>query len=294
MRPYVLMLFGAFAFAIMGAFAHAAGKYCGWQVIALARSAVALAIVASLAFYEKDKLVFLRPWTLWVRSLAGSMSILCNFYALSHLPVADALTLTNMFPVWIAVLSWPVLGKIPEREVWIAVLLAMSGVVWMQEAHLLHGNIGTLAAVSGSFTSAVALIGLHRLKGIAPNAVVAHFSAVSILVVMVSTLLVPLERPLTSQLFSSWTAIGLLFGTGVSATAGQMLLTRAFAGGTPARVSVVQLTQVPFAMIFDIVLWHRSFGWNSIAGILLVIGPTVWLMLRRPLAKPAVESLERS
>ncbi|MFN9721080.1 MAG: DMT family transporter [Planctomycetota bacterium] len=282
MRPYVLMLFGAFAFAIMGAFAHAAGKYCSWQVIALARSVIALSIVTTLALKDRDKLVFIRPWSLWVRSLAGSMSILCNFYALSHLPIADALTLTNMFPVWIAVLSWPVLGKPPEAEVWLALLLALFGVVLMQEAHLLHGSIGTLAAVTGSVTSAIALIGLHRLKRVAPNAVVAHFSTVSILVVLFSTLIWPLEKSIASQVFASPKAFGLLIGTGIAATAGQMLLTRAFASGAPTRVSVVQLTQVLFAMIFDIVIWHRSFGAKSIAGMLLVIGPTVWLMLRRP------------
>jgi drug/metabolite transporter (DMT)-like permease len=156
MRPYILMLWGAFAFACMGAFTHAAKDYCDWQVIAFARSGVALLIAGLLAFHDKSPLVFLRPWTIWVRSLAGSMSVMCNFYALSHLPIADALTLTNMFPIWIAVLSWPVLGRVPEREVWLSVFLAMTGVFVMQQPYLASGNLGTLAAVSGSFTSAVA------------------------------------------------------------------------------------------------------------------------------------------
>jgi len=36
MSPYLLMLGGAFAFAVMGAFTHAAAEYYDWQVIALA------------------------------------------------------------------------------------------------------------------------------------------------------------------------------------------------------------------------------------------------------------------
>ena len=35
MQPYFWMLWGALAFAFMGAFAHAAGDYCDWQMIAL-------------------------------------------------------------------------------------------------------------------------------------------------------------------------------------------------------------------------------------------------------------------
>ncbi|RLS74574.1 MAG: hypothetical protein DWI00_09175, partial [Planctomycetota bacterium] len=66
MRPYILMLWGAFAFACMGAFTHAAKDYCDWQVIAFARSGVAVLIAGVLAFRDKSPLVFLRPWTIWV------------------------------------------------------------------------------------------------------------------------------------------------------------------------------------------------------------------------------------
>lgn len=281
MRPYLLMLGGAFAFAVMGAFAHAAGAYCDWQLVALARSVLAVVIAGLLALGGQTPLVFVRPWTLWVRSIAGSISVMCNFYALSRLPIADALTLTNMFPVWIAVLSWPVLGRFPERDVWLGVICGMTGVVVMQQPYLAVGNLGTLAAVMGSFSSAVALIGLHRLKHIAPNAIVVHFSTVSIVFLLAMLAVVPAERSLSSQFRMSWPVPALLLGVGVAATTGQLLLTRAFAAGAPARVSVVGLSQVGFAMVFDLLLWQRSFQWQSLAGIFLVLGPTVWLMLRR-------------
>lgn len=281
MRPYLLMLGGAFAFAVMGAFAHAASDYCDWQVIALTRSVLAVFIGCLLAARDKTPLVFLRPKTLWVRSLAGSVSVMCNFYALSRLPVADALTLTNMFPLWIALLSWPVLGKFPERAVWLGILCGLAGVVVMQQPYLADGNLGTLAAVMGSCSSAVALIGLHRLKQIAPNAIVVHFSTVSILTLLAMLLVVPAEHGLGSQLQLKWPVPALLLGVGLFATAGQLLLTRAFAAGAPARVSVVGLTQVGFAMVFDILLFNRALEIHSLIGILLVMLPTGWLLLRR-------------
>jgi len=285
MRPYLLMLGGAFAFAVMGAFAHAAGKVCPWQIIALARSSLALIIAGSLACYEKTPLVFFRPKTLWVRSLAGSLSVLCNFYALSRLPVADALTLTNMFPLWIAVLSWPILGRMPGRSVWLGILCGMLGVFVMQQPYLAEGNAGTLSAVTGSFTSAVALIGLHRLKQIAANAVVVHFSTVSVVMLLAMLLIAPPEASEIWPVRMNWALAVLLLGVGIFATIGQLLLTRAFAAGAPARVSVVGLSQVGFAMIFDMVLWHREFELHSVVGILLVIGPTVWMILSRDSGK---------
>ncbi len=280
MRPYLLMLWGAFAFAVMGAFTHAASTSYDWQVIALARSTLALTIASLLAAKQRTPMVFIRPATLWIRSIAGSIAVMCNFYALSRLPIADALTLSNMFPVWIAVLSWPLLGRIPSRDVWLGVLCGVVGVVVLQQPYLAEGNLGTVAAVIGSLASAVALIGLHRLRHIAPNAIVVHFSCVSVITILVSMVAVPSSQSFTSQLTCPWPAPLYLLGVGVSATIGQLLLTRAFAMGAPARVSVIGLTQVGFAMVFDVILWDRSFEWHSLFGMLLVIGPTVWLMLR--------------
>ena len=68
------------------------------------------AVVASRA--TGSALVFWRPRTLWVRSLAGSFSLVCSFYALSRLPVGDVVTLTSTYPLWILVLSWLVFRRI--------------------------------------------------------------------------------------------------------------------------------------------------------------------------------------
>lgn len=281
MRPYLLMLAGAFSFAVMGAFTRAARPYCDWQYIAICRSLMAVLIAGLFAVREGTQLVLFRPGILWVRSIAGSLSIMCNFYALSRLPIADALTLTNMFPVWIAVFSWPVLGRFPERDVWLGVLCGLTGVLVMQQPYLADGNLGTLAAVSGSVTSAIALMGLHRLRRLAPNAIVFHFSAVSILFLLGLLYCVPSERPFSEHLSIPSRGILLLIGVGLSATAGQMFLTRAFSSGAAARISVVALSQVGFAMIFDILFWDRGLQWQSVIGIFLVLGPTAWLILRR-------------
>lgn len=284
MKPYLLMLGGAFAFSLMGIFTHAAGRVFDWQIIALARSGTALVIALSLAAVARTELVFLRPRTLWIRSIAGSLSVLCNFFALAHLNVADALALTNMFPVWIAVLSWPVLGRVPGRDVWISVFCAMMGVGLMLKPTG-EGGLGTLLAATGSVTSAVALMGLHRLKQIDANAVVVHFSAVSVLILLGLLLLQPGETAwpviLTKLQSDGW----LLLGVGLGATVGQLLLTRAFATGAPARVSVVALSQVAFAMVIESILWQRSYEAATLLGIGMVLGPTVWMLLRRNVRK---------
>jgi drug/metabolite transporter (DMT)-like permease len=71
-----------------------------------------------------------------------------------------------------------------------------------------------------------------------------------------------------------------LLGVGATATVGQFFLTRAFAAGTPSRVSVVSLSQVVLAMGLDVVLWDKTFSPGMLLGTALVLAPGAWVMSR--------------
>jgi len=72
--------------------------------------------------------------------------------------------------------------------------------------------------------------------------------------------------------------LALLVDVGLAATFGQLLLTRAFAAGPPSRVSVVGLTQVVFALGLDVLFWGHQVTTQKILGMLLILGPTAWLL----------------
>jgi len=275
------MLSGALAFAMMGTLAHALGTRCDWQIVAVTRTGLALTFAVLLALAAGVPLVFLRPRTLWMRSIAGSISLLCTFYALPRLPVADVLTLTNVFPVWVALLSWPLLREPPTRRAWIAIAIGIAGVVLVQQPHFSDEQPGAampaIAALVSSFTTAIAMLGLHRLQGIDPRAIVAHFSGVALLICGASLLVIP-NHALESSHFDNL-SLAMLLGVGVCATIGQLFLTKAFAAGPPAKVSVVALTQVGFAVLFDVLVWKHSFSRITVAGMVLVMAPTAWLLV---------------
>jgi drug/metabolite transporter (DMT)-like permease len=283
--PYVLMLLGAAAFSVMAMFTVALKESVDWQWIAIARAGLAMTFAAIMAKAAGKQLVFLRPRKLWIRSIAGSISLVCGFYAMTHYPVSEVLTLTNMFPLWVAVLSLPLLGHWPSLDVWPAVILGLAGVVLIQQPFggapiagitTLTGQIAVAAAMVSSFTSAVALIGLHHVREIDPRAVVAHFSGVALACCIAALFIFPTHYALTLDCQT----LLLLLGVGVSATVGQILLTLAFGLGSPARVSVVGLSQVGFTMLLEIAISHRSFNPVTLVGIALVLGPTAWTLLR--------------
>ena len=72
--PYLWMLIGAFAFAMMGTLTHALRDHFDWQVIALVRATLALVFATGLAVANGTRFVYFKPRTLWIRSIAGSVN----------------------------------------------------------------------------------------------------------------------------------------------------------------------------------------------------------------------------
>jgi drug/metabolite transporter (DMT)-like permease len=112
-----------------------------------------------------------------------------------------------------------------------------------------------------------------------PNAVVVHFSAVATLASLSAFLF--FDRRTDGLPFYDPEALVLLLGIGLTASLGQMLLTRAFAAGEPAKVSVVGLSQVVFTLLIDVGVMHHEVAGLALIGTLLIIAPTAWVMLER-------------
>jgi drug/metabolite transporter (DMT)-like permease len=285
--PYLWMLLGALAFAVMAFLTADLRDDFDWQWIAIARSGLAMVFAAGLVVVGGAKFVFLKPRILWMRSLAGSVSLVCGFYAMTHYDVSTVLTLTNMYPLWVAVLSWPMLGHAPSSDTWIAAAIGVVGVGLLSAGAASSPGAGALGGISAAiaigaslvsaFTSAIALIGLHRLKEIDSRAIVTHFSMVSLLACLAALFVFADEMPrphVQAGPMSGLLAVGLF------ATVGQLFLTKAFSTGIPARVSVVGLSQVGFAMLLEMLFHGRTFTPLTLVGMMLIIAPTAWVLGR--------------
>ncbi|MCE9526223.1 MAG: DMT family transporter [Planctomycetales bacterium] len=300
--PYLWMLLGTFAFAVMAVLINELKEEVPWQWIALARSSLAMLFGAGLVLAAGAKFVFLRPRTLWMRSLAGSVSLLCGFYAMTHYDVSVVLTLTNMYPLWVAVLSWPLMGELPSTDTWIAAVVGVIGVavlslgttppistLGMAASEVAgtsnwSGTIAILAAIVSAMTSAVALIGLHKLHAIDSRAVVTHFSFVSTMgclgAIVVVALTQPSPHPLGLPAGATSATLLMLVCVGLAATAGQLFLTKAFTTGSPSRISVIGLAQTAITMLFQVILHGQQFSAITLAGMALIVTPTAWVLLR--------------
>jgi drug/metabolite transporter (DMT)-like permease len=283
--PYLWMLGGCFTLAWMGQFAHWLKDSCDWRLVAAARASIAFVLAFTIARALGAKLVLWKPSALWFRGCASSASLLCTFYALARLPTSEVLTLTNTFPIWVAFLSWPMLRVAPSLAVWVAAACGVVGVAVIQSPHFEtnpESSWPIALAVSAAFTNALAMIGLNRLKGLNPWAVVVHYSGFATAVVF-GTWLVG-EMPKLDVLADPRVLV-LLLGVGVAATLGQFCVTQAFTNGPPAQMSIVALSQILFALGLDLIFESSSIHANALVGIGLILLPTAWVIWGR--ARPA-------
>ena len=288
------MLCGCLVFSVMGALTYGLRDRYDWHVIAVARAAVPFFLLLGVTTATGTKLVLWRPGILWLRSIAGSVSLVCTFYCLTCLPQSLVLTITCVYPIWVALLSWPLAKEMPTPGVWLAAAVGVAGVAVIQRpgGALTDHHFAALVALVASVSTAVAMMGLNRLKGVATPAVVVHFSGVALAFALAASAAAGPVKLAATDVGS----LCQLLAVGLTATVGQLCLTKAFVHGPAARVAVVGLTQIVFAMGLDVVVFSKRFDNVTLLGVALVLAPTAWVVGRRrankvptPVPAPLVE-----
>lgn len=197
------------------------------------------------------------------RALAGLAAMYCFFYAIAHLPLAEAMLLNYSSPLFIPFIARLWIGEpIPPRTGWpigagfvgIALILK-PGVGFFSPAAVVGLASGLLTA-----TAMVAIRGLARQE---PTLrIVFYFGAVCSL----------FSAP---ALLRSWQTpsphtLGLLLAIGLLACSGQVLLTRAYALAPAARIGPFTYMTVVFAAVLGWLLWGEVPDALSAVGALLV------------------------
>jgi drug/metabolite transporter (DMT)-like permease len=275
-RPYLWMLSSAVSFATMGALSKLLADTSDWRFLALVRAALMLLFAAALGLAMRTPFVFRGTPILWMRSLVGSLSMICTYYTLTHLHFSEATTLIKCYPLWVAILTWAVFKERPTLKVWIAVVVGIAGVVMIAQPHFDDARLAIGTGILSSVCTAVVMLGLKRLANVDTRIIVTHFAMVATVVCGAVFVFAGWGRPVAA--LGDTRSLTMLLGMGLMGTLGQIALTRAFALGDPSMVSVVGLSEMIFSAVYDRVLWDRTFAWTTLAGMALVAAPTAWLL----------------
>ncbi len=264
---------GAFFFALMSLMVKMAGARLPTMEVVLARSVITL--VLSLALIRH---LGVSPWgnrkgLLLTRGILGFVSLSAFYFAVIHLPLADATVIHYTNPVFTAILAALFLSeRLGGREVALT-LAGLAGVVVMvRPTFLFGGEVSALpplpvaAAITGALFSAAAYTAVRALgRSETPAVVVFWFSLVSV----VAAFPFALARGFVVPTGREW---GLLLGIGLATQFGQLLITAGLREERAGRAMAVAYLQIVFAAGLGILfLAEIPDGWTGLgAGLVLL------------------------
>jgi len=164
MRAALLMLGSTMAFGLMAVAIRYATRYVPTQEVAFFRNAFGL--LALLPMLLRRGRAPLRTQQLpryFVRSAIGLGSMLCAFWALGHLPLAQAVSLSYSTPLFVTIAAVLWLGETVRVRRWAAVVVGFIGVLVIVRPGTAGFTAGSLVAVAAAVLSSLVAIQIKQL-----------------------------------------------------------------------------------------------------------------------------------
>ena len=271
-KGILCIISAAFFFALMGAFIRLSGDIPSMQK-SFFRNFIAFIIVIVTITKNKEKLEIKKGDMkyLIMRSVFGTVGIICNFYAVDHLVLSDASMLNKLSPFFVIIFSFIILKERFNIIQGMAVVVAFIGALFiikptgnMDHIPALIGALGGVGA--GAAYSMVRVMGKRKVNG---NLIIMFFSAFSCLVCL--PFMIINFKPMTVYQFI------MLIMTGVAAAGGQFSVTRAYFYAPAKEISVYDYSQIIFSAMLGFILFGQIPDVSIVAGYLIIFAVALFM-----------------
>jgi drug/metabolite transporter (DMT)-like permease len=202
------------------------------------------------------------------------------FTAARGLTLADYNLIDKLQPVMIALLAPSVLGA-QERsggKLWVLLVLGLAGCAVLLAPELAMGSTLGLWALVGVALSSAAQLCLRALGPTDDARTVVFWFQAGVAILGVAALAATTGNPLPRLPLGLLPWLVLM---GICGTAGQILMTRAYAEERAAVVAAMSYTSPLWAVALDVLLFHTWPDAHALVGGALVIAAGVPLLLQR-------------
>ena len=272
------IIIAGFGFALMSLFVKLSGDLPSIQK-GFFRNIIAV-FISSIPLIKHWKVINTpRNNTGWLvlisRSVFGTIGLVLNFYAISHISLADSSIIQKLSPFIIIILSYIFFKEEMTKFQVFAIIIAFIGITLIIKP---SGNniisMGALAALLGALCAGIAYtcvryLGTHNISG---EFIIFFFSSLSSL--MLLPYLILDYRTMT------YYQLSMLLLAGISATIGQYGVTFAYKFAAAKNISVFDYSQVLFSGIFGYMFFGEFPDFQSLIGYVIVISVGIVLVLR--------------
>ena len=276
-KGMLCIIASAFGFALMALFVRLCDDY-GGEISSFQKSffrnAIALVIAAGVfvrgrrAGGEASSLpADAKSWGMLLgRSAFGLVGIFANFYALSKIPIGEAMTLNKTAPFFTVFFSWLLMGEKASRRQLVYLVMAFAGALLvMKPGFRGETTFASVCALTGGLGAGLAYVCVHALgrRKVDGAFIVLFFSAFSCLgslpfVVFGYSPMTPMQ-------------VAILLGAGAGAAIGQFGVTAAYRYAEPRSIALYDYTNVVFTALFGFAFFSQVPDVASVAGFLVIL-----------------------
>lgn len=274
-KAIIFILISALAFTLMSTVVKLAENIPTYEKVFF-RNLVN--VIIAIGVLKRDKISF---WGerknrkyLVIRGILGLLGVVCNFYAVTKMSLADATMLFNLSPFFVSLFAIFFLGHKSEKVELVSLFTAFIAVLFVIKPQFnvkfLGGLIGILgAACAGGAYTLVS----HINKKEHPATIVFYFTFVSV-IIMAPFMIFNFVKPNLFELL-------LLLLIGVFASIGQFMVTLAYKYGKPSEVAIYNYTSIVFSIIIGFIIWGKVPDFYSLLGSCVLIGTGINLYIQK-------------
>ena len=228
------------------------------------RSLVTLVISAvmirrlGISFLGNNKVV------LFLRGFFGVIALSLYFLCLQNMPLASAVTIMQLSPVFTTILAIFILKEKVKLPQWAFFLISFLGVALIKGFDPDMPLLYFVLAIFSAFISALAYNMVRKLKDSDhPLVVVFYFPLVAMPVAGLMTYFVWVQPEPIEWL--------ILIGIGIATQIAQVNMTKALQMEEVGKVSIVRYLTIVYAIIIGYVFFKDDYGWITLLGISFVV-----------------------
>lgn len=289
-RGVALMLGSVASFGLMAITIRLASAQMHPFEIAFFRNLFGLMFTVPLIVHAGLGMLRTRRLRLYfLRCLVGLGAMLTGFWALVHLPLAQAVALSYTTPLFVTILAVLVLGEVVRARRWSAIAIGFVGVLVILRPGVAGLNLAALVAIASSALAASAAISIKFLSRTEPpDAIV-----IWMVLIMTPLSLFPALPVWTWPDGEGWLWVVLTGGLG---TLGHVFLTRAYRIADVSALQPLNFVQLPLVAMLAWLLFAERVDMWTLAGAGVIVGSTAYiarreaLLNRRQVSDPQVGS----
>ena len=273
-RAALLMLGSTLLFALMAVTIRLASATLHTFEIAFFRNAFGLVAALPLLLRHGPSLLATTQLPRYfVRCLIGVLSMFCGFWAIGHLPLAQAVSLTYSTPIFVTIAAVVFLHEQVRARRWTAVALGFIGVLVIVRPGSGDFSAGTLVALCGAVLSGIVAIQIKQLSATEPADRIVLYTTLFWVPMSLLPAVFVWEWP--QGIAWLWVAAAGFLGTG-----GHMLWTRALKLGDVSALTPISFMQLPVVALFGYALFDEAIDrWTAI-GAAIIFGANAYIAHR--------------